>query len=234
MAVNRGGSGGENGQGIGVGCEPGFELAQGFAAVGDAVLLLGGDFGHGAIIAIGDEEGVIPEAAGAAGGEGNLAFHGADEAGQFLAAAGHGDGAYVAGGEGLFCFRLCGEFCKHFAVVTFIIAVGTGVAGGIHAGHAAKGVYADAAVVRNHEAGEHGGDAFGLDGGVCGKGGAGFLGVRRAGEVCQGLQFELLREDACEFACFVGVAGGDEEGDAFVHECEAFSEYWSLFCGTRG
>ena len=233
-AVFRGGSGEENGQGIGVGGEPGFEFAQGFAAVGDAVLLFGRDFGHGAVVAIRDEEGVIPETAGATGGEGNLPLYGADEAGQFLAAAGHGYGAYVAGGEGFLAFRSGGQFCKHLAVVSFIIAVGAGVAGGVYAGHAAQGIHADAAVVRHHEAGEHGGDAFGLDGGVGGKGGAGLLRVRCAGEIGQGLQLELLRQNASEFACFVGVAGGDEERDAFVHECVAFSVYWSPFCGTPG
>ena len=200
------------------GCaEPGLELAQGLTAVGDGIFLLGRDFGHGAVIAGGDEEGVVPEAAGAAGVQGNLPFHGADEGGKLLAVPGHGDGADIAGGEGFLAFGPGGQLGQHLAVVAFIIPVGAGVAGGVDAGHAAQGIHADAAVVRHDKAGENGGDALGLDGGVGGKGGAGFLRVRGAGEIGQGLQLELRGQDAGELTGFVRVAGGDEEGDAVGH-----------------
>ena len=127
--------------------EPGFELPQGLATVGDGVFLLGGEFGHGAVIAGGDEEGVVPEAAGAAGVQGNLPFHGADEGGEFPALLRHGDGADIAGGEGFCAFGLCDQLGEHLAVVAFVVPMGAGVAGGVDAGHAAQGIHADAAVV---------------------------------------------------------------------------------------
>lgn len=186
--------------------------------MGDGIFFLGRDLSHGAVEALGNEEGVVAEAAGTQGIEGNLPLAGTDEGGKFLPPAGHRDGAHIAGGEGSGAFGFGSKLCQHFAVVGFIVPVGAGIAGGVDTGHATQGIDADAAVVRHDQAREDGRNALGLDGGIGREGGAGFLGVGCAGEVSQGAELKLRGQDTGEFACFVSVARSDEEGDAGGHD----------------
>ena len=92
--------------------------------------------------------------------------------------------------------------------------MGAGIAGRIHTRHATQGIHTDTAVVRYDQTGEHGRDTLGLDGGIGLKRSAGFLRIRRTGKISQSPELELRGQNAGKFAGFVGVAGGNEQGDA--------------------
>lgn len=166
-------------------------------------------------MAVGDEEGVVSEAAFAFGFVGDDALDGAIGGGEGFAIAGEdhdaaeATGAFFAAGAG------SGEFGEEFLAVVFVGGIFACVSGGVDAGGAVEGIDFDTGVIGEDEGigGEDGGCGEGFDGGVGFEGvavfdGGGDLGV--GGEV--GDRVHEVMEDRGDFFGFMGVLGGDDEG----------------------
>ena len=93
--------------------------------------------------------------------------------------------------------------------------MGAGVAGAVNAGGSVEGIDFEAGVVGEDEVGvsEEVAGAEGFEGGIFEKGGAGFLGCGEVGVVAEGLEVIAGAEEGAEFVNFVGVAGGDDDGE---------------------
>lgn len=195
------------------------QLGNGAGAVADGVFLGLAEFGEGAVVAGGLEDGVVAEAVVTAWLFGDVAFHGAAEDADGFALLGQGEDADEAGGGGRAALQAAaglktrppGKLGEEFGDVVGVGGVFAGVAGGMHAGGAAEGVDFEAGVVGDDEAARQktgGGEGFQC--GVFLEGAAGFVDgrlVREGGEVGD---FEAGSEDGGELAGLVRVARGEE------------------------
>lgn len=188
-------------------CALGF--GEGFCAMGDLVFDARGELGEGLGEAIGDEEGVVSEAAGAASfvEEGTSA----DAFGEPVLSGGGDecDGAMELGrarGGG-------GEIGEEFGIVGGIVAMGARIACREDAGFSMEGIDFEAGVIGDGPVTGECGEGLGLEEGIFGEGGARFLDIGEVGKIVCGEDLESwVTEDVLDFADFVFVTRGDEEG----------------------
>lgn len=181
--------------------QPGEELGDGVAAVGDGGFFFLGHFGEGAGGGGIEEVRIVAEAMFTAGGVEDGAFDGAAEGSEDTILVDEGDDADVASGAE----RLAGDFAHQAGVVVGVVA---GPAGGVDTGSAAEGVDLEAAVFGDEPAVGVASVVKGFFDGVGLEGGPGFGGDGEGGESGEHLDVEA---GAGEFADFTGVGGGQIE-----------------------
>jgi hypothetical protein len=197
------------------GGERGAHLLEGAGAVAELVFGFGRELAEGFAEAVGNEDGVVAEAAVAFFFVGDDAFDGTAGGGEEFAIEGEDHDAAEAAGAFFAADVFGGEFGEEFLAVLGVGGIFAGVAGGEDAGGAVEGVDFEAGVVGEDEGagreGFIGGEGF--DGGVGFEGiavfdGRGDFGV--GGEV--GDIVDEIVEDGGDLIGFVGVLGGDDEG----------------------
>ena len=170
-----------------------------------------GQLAEGLVVAVGDEDGVVAEAALAAVLEGQAAFHGATE-GVGLALGGHqGEDTHEAGGP----VGTLGQHGQEAAVLGGVVRQVRGEAGAEHAGAAPEGVHTEARIIG--QGAVHGlapllpppgQGAFGLLQGVVLEEGAGLRQLRRFRRPEHKVELRQQRRELPELA---GIAGGEEQ-----------------------
>ena len=212
--------------------EDGAGGVGGAGAMADAVLDGGGELGHGAAELGEEEDGVVAEAAGTGGLEGDEA--GAEAGGGLEEAVGmgEGDGAAEAGGAG--GPGDAGELLEEQAVAVGVGEAGSGVAGGVEAGATAEGIDLETRVIGEGDQAGGVGEGDGLEAGVGEVGGAVLIDVEVKAEVGGA---ETAKGEAVEerliFAYFARVGGGDEQVHGWagsLGNCERWQDYT---CGGR-
>lgn len=178
--------------------------------MGDGVFLFGGEVGHGAGLIGEEENGVVAEAAIAAGGLGDDAFASGREVFGREVGTGEGDVAVEAGGSLLFggVFEAVEDDRHFFGEGSFFASEPFAV----DAEFAGEGVNLEAGVVGKAPFAGGLAGGFSFDGGVFGVGGAGFFGLGGVGVIGEGFDGELgefMGEDGEHFSGFFVVMGGN-------------------------
>ncbi len=166
----------------------------------------GGEFGEGFAGGAEEENGIVAEAALAAGSRQDFAFDGAGENGNRAAATGQREHANEARAAVLRAARL--HLGEELGDAIGRGGVRAGVAGRVHAGFAAESVDDEAGIVGEDGKGGKAAIVQGLASGVFGKGGRGFVEGRERGKIWQKLEIErdLARGGRGEGAEFVQFA----------------------------
>lgn len=195
-------------------------------AVGDFIFHLGGQFGEGLVVAVGDEQWVVAKAVFAAQFFDDDPFAGAFDGERFFAGTGEGDDGTEAGAA-IFFSR---ELAQQFGVVRGVVARFAGVAGGIDAGRAVEGVNFEPRVVG--EGGPAGcvAELLRFFYGVSGEGVAVFNRIGDVGEIECGADIHILKvKDGLNFFELVGVSGGDDNFHETESGCSMFRVQDSVF-----
>lgn len=162
-------------------------LLEGAGTVGEGGLYGGVKLSECLGISFGDEQGIIAETVGAAALGSDGAFAGAADG--FAGTVGQGQGHYATkpGGSYGAVFKLT----QQFAVVGFVIAVLTGVAGGEDPGGTVEGIDLEARIVGQGRYAGGPAQFVSLFQGIFNEGGAVFKGVRDMRKVECAYDFQL-------------------------------------------